>query len=727
MADPLFLHDIEACVDAVIEALGNRFTLALPIGLGKPVRLANAFYRRARSDPRLHLTILSGLDLEVPRFRGRLERRLMTPIAARLWPDVPDLEWALDLRAGGLPSNVEIHDFFYNPGSRRRIAYCQQNHCATNYTHVAQDLFATDSPLVFCQRVAQQTIDGNAFFSDSCNADFRTDIERLKPPHLAAGKKILHVAMIHDRLPFMYGDAVCRPERFDLVVDPGPPYGGLFAVPRKPVATRDHLIGLYASTLFRDGGTIQVGIGSLADAVTYGLVLRHRHNEAYRQICQAVEGRFGSAGSNGDPGGRGPFDQGLYACTEMLVEPFMDLYREGILKRRVYDHCAVQDLVNAGILGETVTAASVEALLERCGPVLTAADVAAFQRCNIFDPSWSFDGYRILTAGKALSADLRDPAARGALACACHGRRLENGTIAHAAFFLGSQQFYNGLRAMSEDERRLFSMTGVAVVNQLYGDQPLRTAQRRDARFCNSAMMVTLLGGTVSDTLDDGTVISGVGGQYNFVSMARELPGARSITMLRSTREAKGRVSSNIVCSCGNLTIPRHLRDIVVTEYGIADLRGKTDRQVIEALLAVSDARSQDSLAAEAKGRGKLPRDWRIPDRWRANRPENLEPLLSPWRRRGLFPAFPFGCDLTPVELQLARALKGLRQAGPLGWLGLAPALLRPLAEPVLQRFAPHLERMGLVSPLTSDESLLRRLVITALVENETSERKMNK
>jgi acyl-CoA hydrolase len=121
-------------------------------------------------------------------------------------------------------------------------------------------------------------------------------------------------------------------------------------------------------------------------------------------------------------------------------------------------------------------------------------------------------------------------------------------------------------------------MRGVGFVNQLYGpDQELRILQRRDARFVNTTMMVTLLGGAISDTLENGAVVSGVGGQYNFVAMAHALPGARSILCLRATRTQHGRTTSNILWSQGNETIPRHLRDMVVTEYGVADLRGRTD------------------------------------------------------------------------------------------------------------------------------------------------------
>lgn len=161
---------------------------------------------------------------------------------------------------------------------------------------------------------------------------------------------------------------------------------------------------------------------------------------------------------------------------------------------------------------------------------------------------------------------------------------------------------------MGEEERKQFCMTSVMFVNQLYGQQELAMMQRTHARFINTTMMVTLTGAACSDGLEDGQMVSGVGGQYNFVAMAHELPLARSILTLRSTRTKNGKVTSNIVDSYGNLTIPRHLRDVVITEYGIADLRGKPDKEVIAALLKIADSRFQNELMEKVKEPESFPR-----------------------------------------------------------------------------------------------------------------------
>ncbi|HEV2211788.1 MAG TPA: acetyl-CoA hydrolase/transferase C-terminal domain-containing protein, partial [Gammaproteobacteria bacterium] len=250
-------------------------------------------------------------------------------------------------------------------------------------------------------------------------------------------------------------------------------------------------------------------------------------------------------------------------------------------------------------------------------------------------------------------------------------------------------------------------------VNELFSNVELERLQHRHARFINICMKTTLLGAAVSDTLDSGQVVSGVGGQYNFVAMAHALKEARSILLLKSTHGSHGRAESNLVWSSGNLTIPRHLRDIVVTEYGIADLRGRTDREVIAALLNIADSRFQDGLLRQAQRAGKLPAGYRIPEMFRDNTPQRLRATLLPLRRQGLFADFPFGHEFTPEELVLGKGLQGLqgRSRTLAGKLGIAAALLRPVPAAA----EPYLRRMGLDRPRGFKQRLLARLVAGAV------------
>lgn len=207
-----------------------------------------------------------------------------------------------------------------------------------------------------------------------------------------------------------------------------------------------------------------------------------------------------------------------------------------------------------------------------------------------------------------------------------------------------------------------------------------------------------------------------VGGQYNFVAMAHALPEARSILCLRATRSVNGSAVSNIRWSYGHTTIPRHLRDIVVTEYGIADLRGKTDHEIVTALVGIMDARFQDAFVADARRAAKLPRDYRITEAARANRPELLASRFAQWRQRGLFGELPFGSDFTDEETVLAAALKSLAasmQSWP-GRLTLAREALQ--TGPSEAKLRPYLQRMSLSQPTSLRERIESRLLAAAVM-----------
>ena len=70
---------------------------------------------------------------------------------------------------------------------------------------------------------------------------------------------------------------------------------------------------------------------------------------------------------------------------------------------------------------------------------------------------------------------------------------------------------------------------------QLHATIDLAIDKRTHARFINITMMATLLGSAVSDQLTNGQVVSGVGGQSDFVNMAHQLPDGRSRVVASTT------------------------------------------------------------------------------------------------------------------------------------------------------------------------------------------------
>jgi hypothetical protein len=226
-------------------------------------------------------------------------------------------------------------------------------------------------------------------------------------------------------------------------------------------------------------------------------------------------------------------------------------------------------------------------------------------------------------------------------------------------------------------------------------------------------MTATLLGAVSSDALESGRVVSGVGGQHDLVSMAHELEGARSIIAVRSTRRQDRRTASNVLWSYGNATVPRQLRDVIVTEYGIADLKGKSDRDTVAAMLAVADSAFQPRLQAQARRAGKLEPGFALPAHAAGNAPARIEAALGPARRDGLLPAFPLGSDMTEVEQALIGPLQALKGAGYGELLRMAAAGI--IGQPAGEGEHAALERLNLDAPVTLADRAWRMLVAGAM------------
>ncbi len=629
---------IECAVDDVLARLPPHIHLGLPLGLGKANRFVNALYQRIRQLPERHLTIYTALSLGRPALGEGLQRQFLEPFIDRVFGDYIELDFLGDLHRNTLPHNIHVEQFFMQPGSLLNSPPAQQDYVSSNYSHAARDINASGLNLV-AQLIARDPQDARRL-SLSCNPDITLDLLPMIAKRRAAGETILLLGHVHADLPFMPGDSELQAEDFDMLIDEDE-RTTLFSTPNMPVSTQDHFIGLHASTLVRDGGTLQIGIGAMGDALVAALLARQADNAGYRALLDEVDVTpWGTLIER--EGGLNPFAQGLYGCSEMFVHGLMVLADAGIVRRKVYADVERQAQANAGTLDESLHT---------------------------------------------------------------------DGVCVHGGFILGPASFYQRLRELPHSRRCEFNMTAISFINELYGHEALKRLQRRDARFVNSAFTMTLLGAGVADQLQDGRVLSGVGGQYNFVAQGHALHDARSVIILRSWRESGGEVSSNIVWEYGHCTIPRHLRDIVITEYGIADLRGKTDRKVIEALLNITDSRFQTELIEQAQQIGKLPKDFCLDPRFADNSPERLQAIAA--RHPHLFPEYPLGSDFSAQEQDLLRALNWLKSKFKLTQiyeLGKAT-----LDAPSPQAFAQHLERMQLAHPSGLREELYQRLLLAGL------------
>jgi len=711
--------DVKKCVDQVIKHVGKDITLGMTLALGKPVLIANEFYRRAKEDSEISLKIITALPLEKPKGHTEMEKRFLQPVADRIFNGVPEFDFLLDLRSGKLSKNVNVFEFFCKAGANLAEPHYQQHHFSSNYTHCCRDALNYGCN-VFAQLIAFREIDGKTKYSMACNTDIC--IEAIDEIHKMrdAGRKVAVIAEANANMPFMYGDAVVDADKYDIILRGKEFDYTLFGAPKDPVALSDHMIGINVSTLIKDGGTLQVGIGALGDAIVSGLLLRNEHNRVYNEIIEksGITARYGDLIKR--TGGTDTFRQGLYGASEMFVDAFMQLYKGKILKRKVYDSIPLMKLINKGKLSsDKIPADIIDKLIDMRAVLskITEDDFNFLVKFGILKKGLKYvkgtikdgkDSYPTDMSIKANSVKIRK----------ILGKELNGGQVILGAFFFGPQAFYKALNDMSEEERMQFGMSGVEKVNQLYGGEELRALQRKDGRFVNTGMVASLLGSIASDQLQDGRVVSGIGGQYNFVAMAHALPDARLIMMIKSTKGSGKALKSNIVFSYGHCSVPRHLRDIVVTEYGIADLRGKPDDEVIAEMLKVADSRFQKKLLEQAKKAKKISGDYQIPAEYCNNTPDKISKLLKPYQDQGYFKNFPFGTDLTGDEVALGssmKIMKGLLAGNPVKLvLGIALELLRPVPKSASKYY----EHMKLTKVSSPKEYIMRKMVTFALRNN---------
>ena len=609
----------EAAAKAVIDQIGKEVRLALPLGLGKANLLANALYEIAKADPTVTLKIYTALSIIRPKTPPGLASRFGGPLIEKLFGDYPDLAYASDRLKGQLPPNVEVEEFFLSTGSLLGNEYAQRHYNSVNYTHAMRRIIA-EGVNVLGQMISRR--DGR--YSLACNSDLSLDLIPLMREKVGRDK-FLVVGELNEKLPFMPNDAEVPADEFDMLLDAGA--YDLAGPPAPRVDLTSHAIGLRAARLVKDGGTLQIGIGSLGDGAAQSVRLRHANKAEYQNAVRALPGPAGPV----EEGGESPFIQGLYGCTEMFTQGMFEILRAGIFTRRAHE-------------GRDIT----------------------------------IDG----------------------------------------GFYLGPQNFYRALREAPDDVLNLINMTSVDDVNALYGNEEVRRRERVDARFINIAMKATCLGAVTSDALEDGRVVSGVGGQYNFVAQAHELEGARSIILLKAVRETKGKVESNIVWNYGHVTVPRHLRDIIITEYGVADLRGQPDEECVKRMLAITDSRFQDELVREAIAAKKLAADFKLPEAWKKNTPEAIDAALRP--HLAYLPTYPFGTEMDEVEQDLAPALEHLQDHTASFWQQAGYVAAAVTSGPDAEPWRPHLQRLQLEKPSSLQERIWRVLVLKALEDTQT-------
>jgi acyl-CoA hydrolase len=161
---------------------------------------------------------------------------------------------------------------------------------------------------------------------------------------------------------------------------------------------------------------------------------------------------------------------------------------------------------------------------------------------------------------------------------------------------LGSQELY----AFLDHNRHVIFWPGDET------NDPRTVASHRAFTAINATMQVDLLGQCASESL--GThYVSGSGGQADFMRGAAYSPGGQSFVVTHATAHG-GKVSriQPTLTPGAVVTSHKNLQDKVVTEHGVAELRGRTIRQRAEALIAIAAPPFRDELRSAARTLGYL-------------------------------------------------------------------------------------------------------------------------
>jgi len=161
------------------------------------------------------------------------------------------------------------------------------------------------------------------------------------------------------------------------------------------------------------------------------------------------------------------------------------------------------------------------------------------------------------------------------------------------SFALGTQQMYDFLGDNPAVE--FYATTYCNAIPVL--------AREKNLVAINGSIEIDIVGTICSESIGD-TMYSGSGGQLDFVIGAYLSEGGRAINLLPST--AKNGAISRIVpylAKGARVTVPRHYAQYIVTEYGVADLTGRDERERALALIEVAHPKFRDELLEAAKKR----------------------------------------------------------------------------------------------------------------------------
>jgi acyl-CoA hydrolase/GNAT superfamily N-acetyltransferase len=160
-----------------------------------------------------------------------------------------------------------------------------------------------------------------------------------------------------------------------------------------------------------------------------------------------------------------------------------------------------------------------------------------------------------------------------------------------ASFAMGSEKLYDHI-----NDNPMFHFYDTAYVND-----PYIIGQNKKMIAINSALEVDLTGQVCADSIGH-RFYSGIGGQVDFIRGAKRSEGGKAIICLPSTA-VDGSVSRIVprLSEGAGVVTTRGDVDVVITEYGLANLAGKTIRERVLSLIAIANPNFRNDLLEAAK------------------------------------------------------------------------------------------------------------------------------
>ena len=276
---PKLFSDPADIADDIIRDVGRKLVVGLPLGLGKANHIVNALYARAARRPLHRSHLLLGADAGEAAPAQSAGARFITPVIDRLFGGYPDLAYAAAAAQGRLPPNIHVDRVLL---SRRAMAACAARAAELHLRELhPRGVLSAGAPasMSSTQLVAKRVVGGVPRYSLSCNTDITLDVLKAR----AEGTGVVQAGGARS-IPNCRS---CRapaisPRMSSARCSTAPrPTFPLFAPPSEPINDAKYAIGLHAASLVRDGGTLQIGIGQVGDALAQGLIVRHRDDAQF--------------------------------------------------------------------------------------------------------------------------------------------------------------------------------------------------------------------------------------------------------------------------------------------------------------------------------------------------------------------------------------------------------------------------------------------------------------